>query len=80
MESQHRAVLSSVNSLLEPEAIATRDRAELVETCRNLADWLRQYVEICAEQSAEIQRLTLLHQVYEGRLEEQRQGLKSKTA
>jgi len=69
-----------VNALLDPEAIATRDRAELVETCRTLADWLRQYVEIAAEQSGEIQRLSVLHQVYEGRLEEARQGLKSKTA
>jgi hypothetical protein len=58
MESQHRAVLATVAALVEPESIARRDRSELISACRTLADWLRQYVEIAAEQSVEIQRLT----------------------
>ncbi len=60
MESQHRAVLVTVAELLDLESIARRDRAELISACRTLADWLRQYVEIAAEQSAEIQRLRQL--------------------
>lgn len=60
MESQHRAVLSAVSALVDSESVARRDRAELIRTCRTLADWLRQYVEIAAEQSVEIQRLKQL--------------------
>ncbi|WP_436637932.1 hypothetical protein [Microbaculum sp. FT89] len=60
MESQHRAVLSTVSALVDSESVARRDRAELIRTCRTLADWLRQYVEIAAEQSVEIQRLKQL--------------------
>jgi len=58
METQHRAVLQTVTRLVDPEEIARRDRAELVDACRTLADWLRQYVQIAAEQSAEINRLS----------------------
>lgn len=61
MESQHRAVLATVAALVDAESIARRDRAELVEACRTLADWLRQYIEIAAEQSAEIERLKHAH-------------------
>lgn len=58
LEAQHRAVLATVAQIVDPERIAHRDRTELISACRTLADWLRQYVEIAAEQSAEIKRLT----------------------
>ncbi len=69
MESQHRAVLSTVAELIDAESIARRDRTELIRACRTLADWLRQYVEIAAEQSEEIQRLQREHQALEDREE-----------
>jgi hypothetical protein len=69
MESQHRAVLSTVAKLIEPESIACHDRTELIRACRTLADWLRQYVEIAAEQSQEIQRLQREHRAFEARQE-----------
>jgi len=69
MESQHRAVLSTVAELIDSESIARRDRTELIRACRTLADWLRQYVEIAAEQSAEIQRLKQERLAFEARRE-----------
>jgi hypothetical protein len=91
MESQHRAVLATVSELVDPESIARRDRTELIDACRMLADWLRQYVEISAEQSAEIQRLRRRqvkaspepgepHDTPEGPVQGSAQGLKSSTA
>ena len=71
MESQHRAVLSTVAELIDPESIARRDRTELIRACRTLADWLRQYVEIAAEQSEEIQRLQRERQAFETRRDDQ---------
>jgi hypothetical protein len=58
MESQHRAILATVARIVDPETIAHRDRSELISACRTLADWLKQYVEMAAEQSAEIKRLS----------------------
>lgn len=72
METQHRAVLATVAQMVDSETIARRDRAELISSCQTLADWLRQYVELTAEQSAEIQRLSLhgatMHRDYPNRL------------